>query len=81
MLIPFFAFRIMVGCWLVMLALAWIGSYLIHMDQIGTSPGDRNMTSQQPTMMRKLKNGISTAGQFCAGCYPAQPLLREAVGS
>ena len=28
LLIPFFAFRIMVGCGLVMLALAWIGSYL-----------------------------------------------------
>ena len=28
MLIPFFAFRIMVGCGMVMLALAWIGSYL-----------------------------------------------------
>ena len=27
-LIPFFTFRIMVGCGLVMLALAWIGSYL-----------------------------------------------------
>jgi cytochrome bd ubiquinol oxidase subunit I len=27
-LIPFFAFRIMVGCGLIMLALAWIGSYL-----------------------------------------------------
>ena len=27
-LIPFFAFRIMVGCGLVMLALAWVGSYL-----------------------------------------------------
>ncbi len=27
-LVPFFAFRIMVGCGLVMLALAWIGSYL-----------------------------------------------------
>jgi cytochrome d ubiquinol oxidase subunit I len=27
-LIPFFAFRIMVGCGMVMLALAWIGSYL-----------------------------------------------------
>jgi cytochrome d ubiquinol oxidase subunit I len=27
-LIPFFAFRIMVGCGLAMLALAWIGSYL-----------------------------------------------------
>jgi cytochrome d ubiquinol oxidase subunit I len=27
-LIPFFAFRIMVGCGLVMLALAWIGSWL-----------------------------------------------------
>ena len=29
-LIPFFAFRIMVGCGLVMLALAWIGSWLSH---------------------------------------------------
>jgi cytochrome d ubiquinol oxidase subunit I len=28
MLIPFFTFRIMVGCWLVMVALAWAGSYL-----------------------------------------------------
>jgi cytochrome bd ubiquinol oxidase subunit I len=28
-LIPFFAFRIMVGCWLIMLVLAWAGSYLI----------------------------------------------------
>jgi cytochrome d ubiquinol oxidase subunit I len=28
MLIPFFAFRIMVGCGLVMLGLAWLGSYL-----------------------------------------------------
>jgi len=27
-LIPFFAFRIMVGCGLVMLAIAWLGSYL-----------------------------------------------------
>jgi cytochrome bd ubiquinol oxidase subunit I len=27
-LIPFFAFRIMVGCWLIMLLLAWTGSYL-----------------------------------------------------
>ncbi|HUI14759.1 MAG TPA: cytochrome ubiquinol oxidase subunit I [Xanthobacteraceae bacterium] len=27
-LIPFFAFRIMVGCGLIMLALAWVGSYL-----------------------------------------------------
>jgi cytochrome d ubiquinol oxidase subunit I len=27
-LIPFFTFRIMVGCWLVMLAVAWVGSYL-----------------------------------------------------
>lgn len=29
-LIPFFAFRIMVGCGLVMLALAWVGSWLNH---------------------------------------------------
>ena len=28
MIIPFFAFRIMVGCGLVMLGLAWVGSYL-----------------------------------------------------
>jgi cytochrome d ubiquinol oxidase subunit I len=29
-LIPFFSFRIMVGCGLVMLLVAWVGSYLIH---------------------------------------------------
>jgi cytochrome bd ubiquinol oxidase subunit I len=28
--IPFFTFRIMVGCGLVMLALAWVGSYLVR---------------------------------------------------
>jgi cytochrome d ubiquinol oxidase subunit I len=33
-LIPFFAFRIMVGCSLVMLALAWMGSYLSFRDRI-----------------------------------------------
>ena len=33
-LIPFFAFRIMVGCGLVMLALAWIGSWLCVRDRI-----------------------------------------------
>jgi cytochrome d ubiquinol oxidase subunit I len=33
-LIPFFTFRIMVGCGLVMLALAWIGSYLIFKQRI-----------------------------------------------
>jgi cytochrome d ubiquinol oxidase subunit I len=33
-LIPFFTFRIMVGCWLVMLAVAWYGSYLIHKGRI-----------------------------------------------
>jgi cytochrome bd ubiquinol oxidase subunit I len=32
--IPFFAFRIMVGCGLVMLALAWAGSWLIHKGRI-----------------------------------------------
>jgi cytochrome d ubiquinol oxidase subunit I len=32
--IPFFSFRIMVGCWLVMLLVAWAGSYLIHKDRI-----------------------------------------------
>jgi cytochrome bd ubiquinol oxidase subunit I len=29
-LIPFFSFRIMVGCWVIMLLIAWIGSYLAH---------------------------------------------------
>jgi cytochrome bd ubiquinol oxidase subunit I len=33
-LIPFFAFRIMVGCGLLMLALAWAGSYLAAKDRI-----------------------------------------------
>src|SRR5205085_4994119 len=28
--IPFFSFRIMVGCWAVMLLIAWLGSYLIR---------------------------------------------------
>jgi cytochrome bd ubiquinol oxidase subunit I len=36
-LIPFFAFRIMVGCGLVMLALAWAGSYLAIKDRIEQS--------------------------------------------
>jgi cytochrome d ubiquinol oxidase subunit I len=35
--IPFFSFRIMVGCWLVMLAVAWGGSYLIHKERIEQS--------------------------------------------
>ncbi len=30
MLIPFFSFRIMVGCGLIMLAIAWVGSYLLR---------------------------------------------------
>jgi cytochrome d ubiquinol oxidase subunit I len=34
MIIPFFAFRIMVGCWLVMLLVACIGSYLTHKKRI-----------------------------------------------
>src|SRR5258707_1935935 len=34
-LIPFFTFRIMVGCWLIMLVLAWAGSYLIAKGRIG----------------------------------------------
>jgi cytochrome d ubiquinol oxidase subunit I len=34
LVIPFFAFRIMVGCGLVMLALAWLGSYLSHRDRL-----------------------------------------------
>jgi cytochrome d ubiquinol oxidase subunit I len=36
-LIPFFTFRIMVGCWLAMLGVAWIGSYLIHKERIEQS--------------------------------------------
>jgi cytochrome d ubiquinol oxidase subunit I len=35
--IPFFTFRIMVGCGLVMLALAWLGSYLSLKDRIERS--------------------------------------------
>ena len=29
-LIPFFSFRIMVGCWVIMLLIAWVGSYLAY---------------------------------------------------
>jgi len=36
-LIPFFTFRIMVGCWLLMLSVAWVGSYLIHKERIEQS--------------------------------------------
>jgi cytochrome d ubiquinol oxidase subunit I len=36
-LIPFFSFRIMVGCGLIMLVVAWIGSYLQHKGRL-----DRN---------------------------------------
>jgi cytochrome d ubiquinol oxidase subunit I len=36
-LIPFFTFRIMVGCWLVMLLVAWTGSYLIRKERIEQS--------------------------------------------
>jgi cytochrome bd ubiquinol oxidase subunit I len=32
--IPFFSFRIMVGCWAIMLLVAWVGSYLIHKERI-----------------------------------------------
>jgi cytochrome d ubiquinol oxidase subunit I len=32
--IPFFSFRIMVGCWGVMLLIAWFGSYLIYKGRI-----------------------------------------------
>src|SRR5215469_1878365 len=32
--IPFFSFRIMVGCWAVMLLVAWGGSYLLHKGRI-----------------------------------------------
>src|SRR5258705_8109225 len=37
MFIPFFTFRIMVGCGLVMLALAWLGSYLSLKNRIEQS--------------------------------------------
>jgi cytochrome bd ubiquinol oxidase subunit I len=33
-LIPFFTFRIMVGCALIMLALAWLGSYLSYYNRL-----------------------------------------------
>src|SRR6266566_4472828 len=36
-IIPFFTFRIMVGCWLIMLLAAWGGSYLIHKERIEQS--------------------------------------------
>jgi len=36
-LIPFFSFRIMVGCWLLMLLVAWVGSYQIHKERIEES--------------------------------------------
>src|SRR6201993_3958282 len=32
--IPFFSFRIMVGCGVIMLVIAWVGSYLIHKGRI-----------------------------------------------
>jgi cytochrome d ubiquinol oxidase subunit I len=32
--VPFFAFRIMVGCWLLMTSIAWVGSYLLHKQRI-----------------------------------------------
>ena len=38
MVIPFFAFRIMVGCGLVMLGLAWLGSYLSYSIDWHTCP-------------------------------------------
>jgi cytochrome bd ubiquinol oxidase subunit I len=36
--IPFFSFRIMVGCGLVMLGLAWFGSYLSYRHRLAYSP-------------------------------------------
>ena len=36
-IIPFFTFRIMVGCGLIMLAVAWLGSYLSIKDRIAQS--------------------------------------------
>jgi cytochrome d ubiquinol oxidase subunit I len=37
-LIPFFTFRIMVGCGLVMLLIAWVGTYLSVKDRLDQSP-------------------------------------------
>jgi cytochrome bd-type quinol oxidase subunit 1 len=36
-IIPFFTFRIMVGCWLILLLVAWVGSDLIHKERIEQS--------------------------------------------
>src|SRR5436309_1451115 len=36
-LIPFFSFRIMAGCWLVMMMVAWAGSSLVHKGRIARS--------------------------------------------
>jgi len=36
-LIPFFSFRIMVGCGLIMMLIAWIGCYLLHRERIEQS--------------------------------------------
>ncbi len=36
--IPFFSFRIMVGCWVIMVLIAWFGSYLIHKERIEQNP-------------------------------------------
>ena len=33
-LVPFFAFRIMVGCWLIMLLVTWVGSYVTRKERI-----------------------------------------------
>jgi cytochrome d ubiquinol oxidase subunit I len=39
-LIPFFSFRIMVGCGLIMLLVAWLGSYLNYKERFGQNrPG------------------------------------------
>ena len=38
MVIPFFSFRIMVGCGLVMLGLAWFGSYLSYRHRLAYNP-------------------------------------------
>jgi len=36
-IIPFFTFRVMVGCWLIMLLVAWTGSYLMYKERIEQS--------------------------------------------
>ena len=36
-------------------------------DQPGAEPGQPSMIKPQPTMIRKVKNGMSTGGRSCGG--------------